>query len=70
MRRYYIVRNSFYLYDLYHDDFPDYCEAVKRQAKQSFFYATVFEKHGFKKLIYMIRGYRDYRKGKKGVYGK
>ena len=70
LRRYYIVRNSFYLYDLYHDDFPDYCEAVKRQAKQSFFYATVFEKHGFKKLIYMIRGYRDYRKGKKGEYGK
>ena len=29
-----------------------------------------FEKHGFKKLIYMIRGYRDYRKGKKGEYGK
>lgn len=70
LRRYYIVRNSFYLYDMYHDDYPDYCQAVVKQAKQSFFYATVFEKHGFKKLIYMIRGYRDYRKGKKGAYGK
>lgn len=70
LRRYYIVRNSFYLYDMYHDDYPDYCQAVVKQAKQSFFYATVFEKHGFKKLIYMIRGYRDYRKGKKGEYGK
>ena len=70
LRRYYIVRNSFYLYDMYHDDYPDYCQAVVKQAKQSFFYATVFEKHGFKKLIYMIRGYIDYRKGKKGAYGK
>ena len=70
LRRYYIVRNSFYLYDMYHNDYPDYCDAVVKQAKQSFFYATVFEKHGFKKLIYMIRGYRDYRRGKKGEYGK
>lgn len=70
LRRYYIVRNSFYLYDMYHDDYPDYCQAVVKQAKQSFFYATVFEKHGFKKLIYMIRGYRDYRRGKKGEYEK
>lgn len=70
LRRYYIVRNSFYLYDMYHNDYPDYCQAVVKQAKQSFFYATVFEKHGFKKLIYMIRGYIDYRKGKKGAYGK
>lgn len=70
LRRYYIVRNSFYLYDMYHNDYPDYCQAVVKQAKQSFFYATVFEKHGFKKLIYMIRGYRDYRRGKKGAYGK
>lgn len=70
LRRYYIVRNSFYLYDMYHDDYSDYCQAVVKQAKQSFFYATVFEKHGFKKLIYMIRGYRDYRRGKKGAYGK
>lgn len=70
LRRYYIVRNSFYLYDMYHNDYPDYCQAVVKQAKQSFFYATVFEKHEFKKLIYMIRGYIDYRKGKKGAYGK
>lgn len=70
LRRYYIVRNSFYLYDMYHNDYPDCCQAVVKQAKQSFFYATVFEKHGFKKLIYMIRGYRDYRRGKKGAYGK
>lgn len=70
LRRYYIVRNSFYLYDMYHNDYPDYCQAVVKQAKQSFFYATVFEKHGFKKLIYMIRGYIDYRRGKKGAYGK
>lgn len=70
LRRYYIVRNSFYLYYMYHNDYPDYCQAVVKQAKQSFFYATVFEKHGFKKLIYMIRGYRDYRRGKKGAYGK
>lgn len=66
LRRYYIVRNSFYLYDMYHDQFPDYCNAVIKEVKNSFFYATIFEKNGFKKLIYMIRGYKDYKKGKVG----
>lgn len=68
LRRYYIVRNSFYIYDLYHEEFPDYCAAVVNEAKSSFFYATVFEKHGFKKLRYMIRGYLDFKKRVVGPY--
>ena len=54
---------------MYNEKYPDYCATVLKQAKQSFFYATIFEAHGFKKLLYMIRGYRDYKRGKKGKYG-
>lgn len=68
LRRYYIVRNSFYLYDMYHNLYPDYCTAVISEVKRSFFYATVFEKQGVKKLIFMLRGYLDYKKRKKGKY--
>ena len=68
LRRYYIVRNSFYLYDMYHDDYPEYCDAVIKEVKRSFFYATVFEKQGIKKLVFMIRGYLDYKKRIKGKY--
>lgn len=70
LRRYYIVRNSFYLYDMYHDLYPEYCDAVIKEVKRSFLYATVFEKQGIKKLVFMIRGYLDYQKGIKGKYDR
>lgn len=61
-RRYYIVRNSYYIYDLYHQYFPGYCTAVVREVKKAFFNVAMFEKDKLRKLIYMCRGYIDFKR--------
>lgn len=65
-RRYYIVRNSYYIYDMYHQYYPDYCTAVVREVQRAFFYVPILEKDGFKKLVKMIKGYIDFRLKRKG----
>ena len=67
-RRYFIVRNRYYLYDMYHNDFPAFCEAEKGMTKHELLRVILFEKHKIKKLLDMYRGYRDYKKGIKGGY--
>ena len=66
IRRYYMVRNNLYVRDMYHDIFPEYTDWLigvqKGQAKRVF----MFEKNKFKKLRYMYKGYKDYKKGIKG----
>ena len=66
IRRYYIVRNMLYIYDMYHDLFPEYCEWLKRVQKGQVKRIIVFEKNKIKKLIMMYKGYKDYKKGIKG----
>ncbi|MEE3343283.1 MAG: glycosyltransferase [Bacilli bacterium] len=66
IRRYYIVRNRHYLYDMYKDDFKDYCELEKKCTKREFKLVWLCEKHKIKKTWYMLKGYLDYKKGKKG----
>ncbi len=66
IRRYYIVRNRHYIYDEYKNDFPDYCDAEIRCTKAEVKRIILFEKQKIKKLWYMYKGYRDYKKGKKG----
>ena len=60
-RRYYIVRNSYYIYDMYHQYYPDYCSAVVKEVQRAFFYVPLLEKDKLKKFISMCRGYFDYR---------
>ena len=61
-----MVRNNLYVRDMYHDIFPEYTDWLigvqKGQAKRVF----MFEKNKFKKLRYMYKGYKDYKKGIKG----
>lgn len=66
IRRYYIVRNSYYIYDMYHQYYPDYCTAVVEEVKDAFLHVPILEKDKFKKFINMCRGYIDFKKGKKG----
>lgn len=66
IRRYYIVRNRHYIFDEYHQDFPDYCAAEMRCTKAEVKRILLFEKEKIKKLRYMYKGYRDYKKGIKG----
>ncbi len=68
IRRYYIVRNINYVYDMYHDDFPEYCEFIRNGLKGAFRNVLVFEKDKYRKIRNMYRGYHDFKKGIKGKY--
>ena len=68
IRRYYMVRNRHYLYDMYHKDFPDYCNAEISRTKKELFKIILFEKNKIRKSMMMLRGYLDYKKGVKGEY--
>lgn len=67
-RRYFIVRNRYYLYDMYHKDFPLFCKAEKGMTKHELLRIVLFEKNKFKKIKEMRRGYKDYKKGIKGGF--
>lgn len=68
IRRYYMVRNTFYLNQEYHEKFPEYCSFLKRGLRGQLQNIVLFEKHKLKKVRNMIRGYRDYKRGVKGKY--
>lgn len=65
-RRYYMVRNMLYVYDMYHYIFPDFCEHLKRVQKGQIKNILIFEKNKIKKLYMMFKGYKDYKKNIKG----
>lgn len=68
IRRYYIVRNNLYIRSMYNDLYPDYCKHLIRIQKGQVKRIIAFEKNKFKKLLMMYRGYRDFKRNRKGVY--
>lgn len=68
LRRYYIARNCYYIYDMYHEYFPLYCDYVRGGIKYQIRNIFLFEKNKFKKIRNSYRGIRDYKKGIKGKY--
>lgn len=68
IRRYYMVRNTYYLCDLYKDIFPDYCKFLKRGLRGQAKNIILFEKDKFRKIRNMYRGYKDYKKKVVGKY--
>ncbi len=68
IRRYYIVRNINYVYEMYHEDFPEYCSFIRNGLKGAFRNVLVFEKDKYRKIRNMYRGYRDFKRGVKGKY--
>lgn len=68
IRRYYMVRNTFYLCNEYQDKFPEYCHFLKRGLRGQLQNIILFEKHKYKKVRNMLRGYRDYKHEIKGKY--
>ena len=68
VRRYYQVRNRHYIYDWYHEKYPEYCEAEIKRTKRELVKIWGCEKHRIKKTIYMIKGYFDYKRGITGSY--
>ncbi len=70
IRRYYMVRNRHYIYDMYHERFPVYCNLEIGRTKREAIKVLLFEKNKIKKIKYMIKGYKDYQKGRKGEYNE
>lgn len=62
-RRYYITRNRHYLYDLYHEDFLEYCALELNRTKHELLKIILFENYKIDKMKAMYKGYRDYKKG-------
>lgn len=65
-RRYFITRNRHYLYDMYHDKFPLYCDLELARTRKELLKIWLFEKNKIKKTKAIYKGYRDYKKGIKG----
>ena len=66
LRRYYMVRNTLYLRDMYYDLFKDYCDHLIKTQIGQVKRIIIFENKKYKKLKMMYKGYRDYKKGIKG----
>lgn len=60
-RRYYMTRNTLKLCDEYQNDFPEYCDYLKRGLFGQAQNIILFEKDKFKKLKGMHNGYKDYK---------
>ena len=67
VRRYYITRNRHYIYDMYYDRFPEYCELELGRTKRELFKIWMFEKDKIAKTKAVYKGYRDYKAGIKGA---
>ena len=67
IRRYYIMRNYHYIFDMYKDYNPAYCYALISQ-RHNMIGVLLFEKDKYRKIRNYIRGLKDYKKGIKGKY--
>lgn len=67
IRRYYIMRNYHYIFDLYKDYNPQYCCSLISQ-KHNMIGVLLFEKDKYRKIRNYIRGLQDYKKGVRGKY--
>ncbi len=65
-RRYYITRNRHYLYDLYQEDFLDYCAIELGRTRKELIKIILFEDNKLEKIKAIYKGYKDYKKGIKG----
>ena len=68
IRQYYMIRNMFYLSDLYKDYFPKNIYSMKRGALGRLKNIIIWEKDKYRKIRNMYRGYRDYKRKIKGEY--
>lgn len=68
LRQYYMIRNLYYLKDLYYKDFPINIKHMQRGAVGRLKNIIIWEKDKYRKIRNMFRGYKDYKKGIKGKY--
>lgn len=62
IRRYYITRNRFYIWNLYEKNFTEWVKVDKKANLMDLIMIILFEKDKLLKLKMIIKGYIDYRK--------
>ncbi len=65
VRRYYQCRNYLYIKDMYYDVDKEFCQTLVKY-KTYILTILLYEKNKFSKLKFFYKGYRDYRRGKRG----
>ena len=66
LRNYYITRNTLYLNDMYNDIFPNYMDKRVAEIRDSIIKDIKYGGRPLEYLIYIMRGYIDYKRGKSG----
>jgi rhamnosyltransferase len=67
LRLYYRTRNRFYVKKVFEEDFPEFFKQDNKDFWKTFLKVVLFEKARIKKMKFMIKGYKDFRKD---IFGK
>ena len=70
IRRYYMTRNGFYIGNLYKDNYPKLKLDIMKEIRRDIIKIILLEDDKYKKIKYMIKGYKDYKKGILGEMSK
>lgn len=70
IRRYYITRNQLYVYNKYKSHFPEFCREDLRHNFKEWIRIILGEQDKLRKICSIIKGIRDYRRGKYGSYNR
>ena len=65
LRQYYMARNYRYIRDKYIDYDKEFCEILVK-IKSNIFKIFMYEKDSYRKIKYMFKGIKDYKRGIKG----
>jgi len=68
IRRYYIIRNRFYVWEKYKNIYPDFIKWEKLATLKEIIKIILFEKDKLSKIRFSIKGYLDFKKNKFGKY--
>ena len=63
VRRYYITRNRYYLFDKYKYEFRDWIRREKYKNYKEFIMILLYEPNKWKKVLAIYKGWKDARKG-------
>lgn len=65
LRQYYMARNYRYIYRKYKNVYPEFCKRLIKK-KQNIFVILFYEKDKYRKLKYIFKGIKDYKKNVTG----
>lgn len=70
LRRYYMARNRFFIWNKYKDDFPEWIAKDKKRFISELAKVILFENNKVEKIKMTITGIKDYKKGIRGDFNR